>query len=173
MSSRSREIGTASLGGLIVGGVLGAILSVTEVPFGTALGALIGGLVAGYLLYGKVGHAALAGALSGILGYIFFWGVLVQMLFFQIYVPPQGPEPPPSLVQLGVIIGFVFNLIGGAVGGAVMGLVRRAKPQAGSIPPPPPPPTSPATGQVKYCVQCGAQMPAGATICPHCNARQP
>jgi ribosomal protein L40E len=26
---------------------------------------------------------------------------------------------------------------------------------------------------VRYCVQCGAQLPSGALICPQCNARQP
>jgi Zn-dependent protease/predicted transcriptional regulator len=30
-----------------------------------------------------------------------------------------------------------------------------------------------APGQVRYCVQCGGQIPAGTPICPHCNARQP
>ena len=27
--------------------------------------------------------------------------------------------------------------------------------------------------QVQYCIQCGAQLPIGARICPHCNAAQP
>lgn len=26
---------------------------------------------------------------------------------------------------------------------------------------------------VKYCVQCGAPLPAGTQVCPHCNATQP
>jgi Zn-dependent protease/predicted transcriptional regulator len=30
-----------------------------------------------------------------------------------------------------------------------------------------------ALGQVRYCVQCGGQLPAGTAICPHCNAKQP
>jgi Zn-dependent protease/CBS domain-containing protein len=29
------------------------------------------------------------------------------------------------------------------------------------------------TGQVRYCVQCGAQMSIGTSVCPFCNARQP
>ena len=31
----------------------------------------------------------------------------------------------------------------------------------------------PIPGQAKYCVQCGAQLPVDAEICPHCNAEQP
>jgi len=31
----------------------------------------------------------------------------------------------------------------------------------------------PIPGQAKYCVQCGAQLPVDAEICPHCNAKQP
>lgn len=27
-------------------------------------------------------------------------------------------------------------------------------------------------GQVRYCVQCGGQLPIGAPICPHCSAKQ-
>jgi Zn-dependent protease/predicted transcriptional regulator len=28
-------------------------------------------------------------------------------------------------------------------------------------------------GQVRYCVQCGAQLPLGTLVCPFCGARQP
>jgi Zn-dependent protease len=30
----------------------------------------------------------------------------------------------------------------------------------------------PTTGQIRYCVQCGAQLPAGTLVCPYCNAKQ-
>jgi Zn-dependent protease/predicted transcriptional regulator len=31
----------------------------------------------------------------------------------------------------------------------------------------------PVPGQFRYCVQCGAQLPAGTQVCPDCNAKQP
>jgi len=31
----------------------------------------------------------------------------------------------------------------------------------------------PSPPQVRYCIQCGAQLPAGTLTCPHCNAAQP
>lgn len=34
-------------------------------------------------------------------------------------------------------------------------------------------PAAPALGQVRYCVQCGAQLPFGTITCPYCNATQP
>jgi len=34
-------------------------------------------------------------------------------------------------------------------------------------------PPSPAPVPTKYCIQCGAQLPVGIQICPHCNATQP
>jgi len=33
-------------------------------------------------------------------------------------------------------------------------------------------PTAPVA-QMRYCVQCGAQLPLGTLTCPHCNATQP
>ncbi len=30
----------------------------------------------------------------------------------------------------------------------------------------------PSTGQVRYCVQCGAQLPVATLVCPYCNAKQ-
>ncbi len=40
-------------------------------------------------------------------------------------------------------------------------------------PPAQPTPIFAASGQVRYCVQCGAQLPAGTLTCPYCNATQP
>jgi len=34
-------------------------------------------------------------------------------------------------------------------------------------------PPSADTPQPHYCIQCGAQLPIGTSICPHCNATQP
>jgi len=33
--------------------------------------------------------------------------------------------------------------------------------------------TGPSSPQVRYCIQCGAQLPFGTLTCPHCNATQP
>jgi len=171
MSAKSREIGTAALGGLVAGGLVSAVVGIFDLPFATSLGALVGGLVAAYVLYGKMGQAALAGGLSGVLSYPFSLGIVLILFVFQVYTPPQTPSPPLSLLQAGVALEVFLNFVSGAVGGLILSAVRRPRPGAGLPPPPPPPGYVP--GQVRYCVQCGAQLPTGTLICPHCNARQP
>ena len=176
MSLKSRELGTATLGGLVVGGVLATILSIVDLPFSTAIGAFVGGVVAAYLLYGKLGQAAMAGALSGLLGTPFVLGLTQVLAIFELIPIPSGPSPSLSELQSAVVVIVFIDLVAGAVGASIFGLVRRP------IQLPPPPPPMPAQGSVgsatrqyenRYCVQCGAQLPAGGLICPHCNAKQP
>lgn len=171
MPARSREVGTAALGGLVVGGVLAAIVGITDFSFASTLGALIGGLVAAYLLHGKVGQAAAAGGLSGILSYPFSLGIVLILFTFGLYTPPSGPTPSLSEVQAGVALEFLLNLVSGVIGAVILSSVRRPGPEVGT--PTPSAPPSYAPGEIRYCVQCGARLPAGTLICPHCNARQP
>jgi hypothetical protein len=170
MSFKSRELGTATLGGLVVGGLLSTILSMTDLPFSTVIGAFVGGVVAAYLLYGKLGQAAASGGLAGILGTPFFLGLSQILAIFDLIPIPSGPTPSMSELQSAVVIIVMMNLVAGAVGGSMLGLVRRPK----QLPPPPPStPLGVTVAQNRYCVQCGAQVPPGTLICPHCSARQP
>lgn len=169
MSAKSRELGTAALGGCVVGGLVAVILSMSDLPFSTAIGAFIGGVAAAYLLYGKITQAALAGALSGVLTTPFFLGVSQILIIFELIPLPSGQPPPLSVLQTAVVVIVLMNLVAGTVGGVLFGAVHHP---SAALPPPPPPPGY-STAQVRYCVQCGAQLPAGTQICPHCNAKQP
>jgi hypothetical protein len=169
MSSKSRELGTATLGGLVVGGLVSSVLAIIDVSFSSAIGALIGGIVAAYLLHGKIGQAAIAGALSGVLGTPFLLGVEQILAIFEVIPIPPGPTPSMSELQVAVGVILMMDFIAGAIGGAIFGAVYHPPKE----PPIPPSATGTAPGQVRYCVQCGAQLSAGALICPHCNARQP
>ena len=169
MIAKTRDIGTATLAGSVAAGAIGAVLSVADVPYSFAIGALIGGAVGAYLLYGKVGHAALVGAMSGLLGVLFFLGVSQVLVIFELIPIPPGPQPAMAELQLEVFVIFGIDIVAGVIGGSVIGAIRHPRPQ---LPPPPPPPGS-TPAQARYCVQCGAHLPAGALICPHCNARQP
>jgi hypothetical protein len=169
MIAKTRDIGTATLGGSVVAGAIGAILSMADVTYSFAIGALIGGAVGAYLLYGKVGQAALVGALSGLLGVPFFLGLSQILAIFELIPIPPGPQPSMAELQSAVFVIFGIDIAAGVLGGSLMGVIRHPQPQ---LPPPPPPPGS-TPAQARYCVQCGAQLPAGALICPHCNARQP
>ncbi len=172
MVGKARELGTATLGGLVVGAVLGTILGVANAPLYSAIGSFIGGIVAAYLLQGKIGQAAIAGALSGILGTPFLLGLSDILAIFGLIPTPSGPTPSLADLQNVVMIIAGMDLLSGAAGGVILGTLHHPP---GSVPSTPPP--QPAAGvtpiQARYCVQCGAQLPSGALICSQCNARQP
>jgi hypothetical protein len=172
MSAKTRELGTAMLGGLVAGSILITILGVADLPFYSAIGAFIGGLVAAYLLRGKTGQAAIAGGLSGILSTPLFLGLSDILVIFDLIPTPSGPAPTLAELQTAVTLIVGIDLVAGAVGGAILGAVYHA-PRGVQPVPAPPIGTGAAPGQRRYCVQCGAQLPVGALICPHCNATQP
>jgi len=178
MSSKTRELGTATLGGLVVGSVVTTVLGIGAsyypdvlASFYPAIGAFIGGMVAAYLLRGKTGQAAGAGALSAILGIPFFLGLSDIFAIFGLMPTPSGPSPSLADLQVAVAIISGMDLVAGAIGGLVLGSVYHAPAEPTPLQPPMPAGTGPALP--RYCVQCGAQLPPGALICPHCNARQP
>lgn len=172
MSAKSRDFWAATFCGLVVGGVIAAVLGVVvDPPISTASGALVGGAVAAYVLRGKVNQAAATGALASILAIPFFLGLLEIFLVFEVIPNPTGPTPPLSQLQQAVAFILLTNIVAGAFGGAIGGSVHRRGAEPAIQQPIPSPGTGPP--QVKYCVQCGAQLHGGEAVCPHCNARQP
>jgi hypothetical protein len=169
---KTRELGTATLAGLIVGAVLSMILGVANVTVYSAIGSFIGGIVAAYFLRGKLSQAVIAGALSGLLGTPFLLGLSDILAIFGLIPTPSGPTPSLADLQSVVLIIAGMDLVAGAAGGVVLGALHHPP---GSVPSTttPLPAAGMAPVQVRYCVQCGAQLPSGALICPQCNARQP
>lgn len=155
--------------GVIVGGTIAALLDTVNLPLSNAVGAFAGGAIAAYVLYGQVPEAARAGALSGILGMPFYLGV-AQVLFIFGAIPPQGATPPMSQLQLAVGLILVMNLAAGMAGAFLVAAIRHPAPKLEQLQPPT---QAGVPEQLRYCVQCGAQLPAGTVVCPHCNARQP
>jgi len=171
MPTTSKELFAAALAGVVVTGILTALLEAGGLtpPISDGVGAFVGGGVAAYVLYGKVGQAATAGALSGLLGTPFYLGVSEILFIYGVIPAPSGPTPPMSELEVAVVIIFAIDLLFGAFGGVLVAGVRHRHEE-----PVPPPQITPGTvSQVKYCIQCGAQLPSGAIVCPHCNARQP
>jgi hypothetical protein len=175
---RTRELGTATLGGLVVGSVVSAILAIGApfypdifAFFYPVMGAFIGGVVAAYLVHGKSGQAVRAGVLSGVLGTPFFFGLTDIFAYLGLIPIPSGQIPTLAELQTFVVFIVGMNLVGGAVGGAVLGAVYHPP---GQLPPTLTPESATGTGpgQKRYCVQCGAQLAEGVLICPHCGARQ-
>ena len=169
---KSRDLWAAVLAGVVVTGVLTAFLEAASLtpPLSDAVGAFVGGAIAGYVLYGKVGQATAAGALSGIIGTPFYLGVSEILFIYGVIPTPSGPTPPMSELQAAVVIILGIDLVTGAIGATVAGAIHHPPPETIA----PPPQITPGTvSQARYCVQCGAQLPTGALVCPQCNARQP
>jgi ribosomal protein L40E len=173
MSVKNRDLWAATLVGVLVTGILTALLETTGLtpPISDGAGAFVGGAVAAYVLHGKVSQATTAGALSGVLGTPLYLGVSEILYIFGAIPTPSGPTPPLSELQVAVLIIFAIDLVAGVFGGAVVGAMRHPHEETAVLQQPQAM-TSPA-GQNKYCIQCGAQLPPGAVVCPHCNARQP
>lgn len=171
MLTKSKDLWGAILSGLVVGGILSAVLSIPDLQFSTLIGAVVGGIVAAYVLYGRMGQAAAAGALAGILSTPFFLGVSQIFLIFELIPIPNTPTPPLSQLQEAVIFILLTNVTAGALGGAIGGAIHHRGAETAI----PQSVTQPGTvvAQVKYCVQCGAQLHGGEVTCPHCSARQP
>lgn len=172
MPVKSRDLWTAVLAGTVVTGVLTAILEAATLtpPYSSTVGAFVGGAVAALVLYGKVGQATAAGALSGALGTPFYLGVSEILFIFGVIPTPSGPSPPMSELQVAVVIILGINVVTGTIGGSLLGAIRHPPAEAVM----PPAQVTPGTvSQVRYCVQCGAALPTGAVVCPQCNARQP
>jgi len=69
------------------------------------------------------------------------------------------PDYTQAYITLGVIVVVILAIVSVAI------VMRRRK-----APIPPAPPA--AALAIKYCVQCGSQMPLNAIHCPQCGARQ-
>lgn len=170
--NKTRELWSATLVGVVVTGVLTAVLEAGGLtpPISDGAGAFVGGAVAAYVLYGKIGQATAAGALSGVLGTPFYLGVSEILFIFGIIPTPSGPTPPLSELQVAVVIIVAIDFIAGVFGGTIVGAMHHPH----EVPVMVPQQIQPGTiTQTRYCIQCGAQLPPGAVVCPHCNARQP
>jgi len=169
---KTRDLWAAALVGVVATGVISALLEAGGLtpPISDGAGAFVGGAAAAYFLYGDMRLATAAGALSGVLGLPFYVGMSDILVIVGIIPMPTQANPPLPQLQLALAVILGVNLVAGMFGGTVMGAVRHPREQ----PPISMPQTVPGSiPQNKYCIQCGAQLPAGAVVCPHCNARQP
>jgi len=172
MPIKSRDLWTGTLAGVVVTGVLTALLEAGTLtpPVSDGIGAFVGGAVAAYVLYGKVREATTAGALAGVLGTPFYLGASEILYIFGLIQSPSNQTPPLSELQVAVAIIFGIDLIAGVFGAVVIGAIRHPHEEAAALQQQP---IVIPVAQNKYCIQCGSQLPGGTLICPHCNARQP
>jgi len=163
-------MGKSILAGLVAAGIVGVILDVFEVPFGSAAGAFLGALLATWLLYAQRGRALLTGFLVGLFSFPVQLLFFVALVYSGLYTPPEVPEIPESVLLIAFALTVVMQVVGGTVGGLVGWILHRPPTAVVEAPRPylPPPPPKPE----KYCVQCGAGLAKETLVCPACGAKQ-
>jgi len=165
------NMGLSVFAGLVVGGIVGVVLDIVEIPAGSAIGAFAGGLVAALLLYAERKRALIAGFLVGLFSFPVQLSMFVALVSAGLYIPPQVPEVTQDVLLVALIVTVAMQAVGGTVGGLLGGMVRHPPPGAVEPPRPhlPPPPPRPE----KYCIQCGAGLANETSACPACGAKQP
>ena len=164
------NFGMSVLTGLVIAGLIGVLLDITEIPAGGAIGAFVGGLVAALLLYAGRGKTTIIGFLVGLFSFPVELTILMGVVTSNLYTPPQVPEIPWSVLLVALVATLLIQIMGGTIGGLLGGIIRH--PSTCTEVPNPNPPPSPQCPE-KYCIQCGAGLAKGTSICHACGAKQP
>jgi len=157
--------------GLAIAGVVGVLLDIAEISAGGAIGAFVGGLVAALLLYAGRKRTTIIGFLVGLFSFPVELSILMGVVTFKLYTPPQVPEIPVNVLLVALVATLFMQIMGGTIGGLLGGIMRHPSPGTEEVPSPNPPP-SPSRPE-KNCVQCGAGLAKEASICHACGAKQP
>jgi len=165
------NMGLSVVAGLAIGGIIGVVLDISEVPAGSAIGTFVGGFVAGLLLYAIRRRALIAGFLVGLFGFPTQLLIFLALVSTHLYTPPQVPEISQDVLLVALVATVLMQVVGGAIGGLLGGIIRHPPPGTAEaprsyLPPPPPRPE-------KYCIQCGVGLAKETAICPACGAKQP
>jgi len=171
LSTMRANMGLSVLAGLIIGGLIGVVLDISEVPAGSAIGTFVGGLGAALFLYAQRRRALIAGFLVGLFSFPIQLSIFMAVVSGHLYTPPPVPEISQDVLLVALAVTVFMQIVGGTLGGLVGNIIRHAPPGAveaprSYLPPPPPRPE-------KYCIQCGAGLAKETMICPACGARQP
>ena len=169
LSKMKADMGLSVFAGLTIGGIIGVVLDITEVPAGSAIGTFVGGFVAALLLYAARRRTLIAGFLVGLFGFPVQLLIFLALVSTHLYTPPQVPEISQEVLLVALAVTVLMQVVGGAIGG-LGGMIRHPPPGTveaprSYLPPPPPRPE-------KYCVQCGVGLAKETSICPACGAKQ-
>ncbi len=171
LSRMKTDMGLSVLAGLAIGGIIGVVLDITEVPAGSAIGTFVGGFVAALLLYAARRRTLIAGFVVGLFGFPVQLLVFLALVSTHLYTPPQVPEISQEVLLVALAVTVLMQVVGGAIGGLLGGMIRHPPPGTVEVPrsylPPPPPRPE------KYCVQCGVGLAKETSVCPACGAKQP
>jgi hypothetical protein len=168
---KTNSMGPPIVAGLAIGGIVGVVLDISEIPAGSAIGTFVGGLIAALLLYAGRRRALIAGVVVGLFGFPVQLSIFLALVSSHLYTPPQVPEVSQDVLLAALVATVLMQVVGGAIGGLLGSIIHHPPPGTMEVPRSslPPPPGRPE----KYCIQCGAGLAKETQICPACGAKQP
>ena len=171
LSTMKASMGPSVVAGLAIGGIVGVVLDISEIPAGSAIGTFVGGFIAALLLYAGRRKALIAGVIVGLFGFPVQLSIFLALVSSHLYTPPQVPEVSQDVLLVALVATVLMQAVGGAIGGLLGSIIRHAPSGTVEAPPSylPPPPSRPE----KYCIQCGAGLAKETQVCPACGAKQP
>ncbi|MEM2926116.1 MAG: zinc ribbon domain-containing protein [Candidatus Bathyarchaeia archaeon] len=167
----------AVLLGLVVSILIGTLLLLVDYEglggeFFVEIGALLGGIIVGRMLFHSTRQSILMGATEGLLSFLSYF-FIVPMLLDAGLIPN---EPPPDIsLEIYLILMVMWIILSAASGalGAYFGslLGRWTTPHPPSPPPYPEIPRMPSPMGMKKCPYCHTDLPSEALYCPECGRR--
>ncbi|MCS7112346.1 MAG: zinc ribbon domain-containing protein [Nitrososphaerota archaeon] len=150
----------------IVTGTLALIVAENIADIGIALGAFLGGLIAGRFTVKPLSGGS-RGAAVGILSLLLYYFFIVPML----YMARLITIPDVELSTLDLIVAWIITileLVGVGFVGGVAGYYMTAGIKPVTKPSPEVKPTVPSLSR---CPRCGSSLPVDAIYCPQCGLK--
>jgi len=145
-------------------GTLALIIAEDIADIGIALGAFLGGLIAGRFTV-KPLNGGSRGAAVGVLSLLLYYFFIVPALYMARLI--TIPEVEPSTLELIVAwIVTILELVGVGFVGGVAGYYTTIGVKPAMKPTPEAKPTIPSLSR---CPRCGASLPVDAIYCPQCG----
>jgi ABC-type Mn2+/Zn2+ transport system permease subunit len=104
------------IGGVIVGAIVGAVLSFTPIGY---IAVLVGSIVAAWIAKGDRKNGIEAGIVAGVLS---VWIIGVKAILLSLSIPSYSwTNALLGLLVISVLIGVIFGVIGGLIGNSLTG----------------------------------------------------
>lgn len=164
-----RRGNTSLIVGLLVSvtiGTIALIIAEDVADIGIALGAFLGGLIAGRFTVKPLSGGS-RGAAVGVLSLLLYYFFIVPALYMARLI--TIPEVEPSTFELVIAwIMIILELVGVGFVGGVAGYYTTVGVKPAMKPTPEAKPTIPSLSR---CPRCGASLPVDAIYCPQCGLK--
>ena len=174
-----RGSSVAVLIGLVISIVIGTILLLVDYEgfggeFFVEIGALIGGIVIGRMLFQSTRQSLIMGATEGLLSFLSYFFIVPMLLDAGLIPNEPTPEISPEIYILLMVMWIIISAASGALGayfGSLLGRWTASRPPGPQKPYYPGGPRGPSTMVLEKCPYCHSELPPEALYCPECGRR--